>query len=66
MKDWQPIDTAPKDGTWILAWGEGTYDVVQWVPDEHSPRGGYFSPEDSGSVDPQYWMPLPPAPLDGD
>ena len=58
---WQPIKTAPKDGTWILAWSDGDYDVVQWIDDSFA-VDGYFSPAAGGSIDPEYWMPLPNPP----
>ena len=67
--DWQPIATAPKDGTFILAhWDavkyprgfvESTrYDIVKWnsAIDE-------WVDDDSGEFsEPTHWMPLPPAP----
>jgi hypothetical protein len=34
---WQPIDTAPKDGTPILAFGRGT-DKCMWPADEKMPE----------------------------
>lgn len=62
---WQPIATAPKDGTFILAyWSEEEYphefvsrhDVVEWM-------GGCWCMSDGDDViDPTHWMPLPPAP----
>lgn len=41
MSDWQPIETAPKDGTWILVFGNpmrhhGTsISIARWVEDEY-------------------------------
>lgn len=59
---WQPIKTAPKDGTSILGhWAGGQYDcsiqVVKWhkecwwEPNEDFPRSN-----------PTHWMPLPDPP----
>lgn len=64
--EWRPIETAPKDGTFILGYYSETtypheyvtrYAVVQWLPvgDEH---GEWF--EDTGEVLwPTHWQPLP-------
>jgi hypothetical protein len=69
MSEWQPIETAPKDGTNILICGfdfSGNYFVadVKWVPEEgefclFSP---YNDAHDTPTYDPKFWMPLPAPP----
>lgn len=62
---WQPIDTAPKDGTPILCFipsyyqGKGGMVVAVWM--DFSDRPGWYS-EISSVHEPTHWMPLPPAP----
>jgi hypothetical protein len=74
MDDWQPIETAPKDGTRILAYipwkwadgGEGEQlDVIAW--DERATM--WFSPTAPNYVQgcdseclPTHWQPLPDPP----
>ena len=70
--NWQPIKTAPKDGTEILALEYhgspnprltiAAYAVVMWIPDD-----GWRDCSDMGAAglypfEPQYWMPLPEPP----
>lgn len=64
--EWQPIETAPKDGTAILAYapdiGRGFYGVAQWAhsdPDFPQTVPGWFWPF---AIRPTHWMPLPPPP----
>lgn len=60
---WQPIETAPKDGTYFLAyWPVNTfsdrYQVTQW-------DGCERFVDNADHIDwlqPSHWMPLPPAP----
>lgn len=70
---WQPIETAPKDGTWVLAYSPdaagGDYPpvfIVQWRDDDDYPDGGaWWLDHDAGfpvDADPSHWMPLPPKP----
>lgn len=60
--EWQPIETAPQDGTWILAviaadeYTEAYQMVVQW-DDSFSWTDGEFLNRDA-----IYWMPLPEMP----
>lgn len=55
---WLPIETAPKDGTAILAaWGHGmTLSTMWW-------DGGQWCDALSGRADPAFWMPIPPHPV---
>lgn len=54
---WQPISSAPKDGTYILLYADD-YCQVGWS------HGDYWGPvDDQGtSMIPTHWMPLPLAP----
>ncbi len=59
---WQPIETAPRDGTEILAWSEDSGHVVawvcrgSWVMFEHA-IGSYGGIAVEGLT---LWQPLPP------
>lgn len=75
MSKWRTIDSAPKDGTWVLVTGceSGDEDstqpciVAQWtnhLNGETRPGGWWqFAWFDSGYYgrcgDPTHWMPLP-------
>lgn len=72
MPDWQPIKTAPKDGTWILGVNHrGKCAVILWSEQAHRglnvPLGpGWIFPFTEGEVSPFWetplvlgWMPLP-------
>lgn len=58
---WQPIETAPKDGTPVLLFDCGAYWLVEW-----NKRTGRWEGLDSSFVaSPEpgaHWMPLPAAP----
>ena len=66
--EWQPIETAPKDGTRILAYGVlgfesqpsiGTvkWDGRKWICDPN--EASEYEPEPCALT---HWMPFPPAP----
>jgi len=69
MSEWQPIETAPKDGTRILAFGQlGLESVVgigtvkwEWPDEWHCDpsEASEYSPE---SCKLTHWMPLPEPP----
>jgi hypothetical protein len=72
VSEWQPIETAPTDGTNVLAWLPGCGMEIGlfgslFGPDE---KGGayWFSTKGDGflyhgePVYPTHWMPLPPPP----
>ena len=69
MTEWQPIETAPKDGTVFLAYWEpprnfpykDKYHVCHYAHGVIWP-GWINTPDDL----PTHWMPLPPPPKKGD
>ena len=77
MSEWQPAETAPKDGTWILALNNrGNPAVVIWSEWAHHPNGrispGWIHPFSTGEASTfwnggngsllEYWMPIPHPP----
>lgn len=62
--DWQPISSAPKDGTRVLCWNK------EWEAPESGCLYGPFWAANSLAADkggwkyqPTHWMPLPEPPL---
>ena len=70
MAEWQPIETAPRDGTRILLAKRGWTDIGRWLPDYQccagAPMGGWMDDYDNGGPDdndwPSAWQPLPEPP----
>jgi hypothetical protein len=61
--NWQPIETAPKDGTWVLGYFPMLgVSQMKWFSygsyTEHWMRFGGWTPVDN----PTHWMPLPEPP----
>lgn len=76
-RGWQPIDTAPKDGTAVLVypgtWSGRSASIAKWESDKYAkkPRPYWSRDDDFGRVTfsrehpPTHWMPLPPPPDKG-
>lgn len=61
--EWQPIETAPKDGTKVLLWDDGVT-IGEWSENVHPWNDGNWWVE-GGQVTTQtatHWMPLPEPP----
>lgn len=62
--DWQLIETAPKDGTWVLLWCDFAI-VGRWSVKGNRVRNNWT--DDYHGVNPVFsvthWMPLPAPPL---
>lgn len=73
MSNWQPIETAPRDGTIFLAWNAAhrwMY-AVGWHADSEEEDGGHWDDVGAQNVAPalyfnaryfQWWTPLPEPP----
>lgn len=70
--EWQPIATAPKDGTHILLHkADGAITVGRYDDDKHASRprpywhterGYLFGRRDDRDCSPTHWMPIPEPP----
>lgn len=63
MDDWQPIDTAPKDGTPVFAGKVARRGVISFPLKQRFVDGRWcaeFGPDDWRSIDPQpsHWTPI--------
>jgi len=65
MSEWQPIDTAPKDGKEILAYApENEYCESRIGVIYFTEYDGWISADyDAVKYEPTHWMPLPPPPV---
>jgi hypothetical protein len=64
-QQWQPIESAPKDGTVFLTWRKGWLRARMCMMNS----GRWFYPfgapvSDLESDQPTHWMPIPPPPTD--
>ena len=57
---WQPIETAPKDGEVILV-SHIFNDQIYWVEAAKQKYGAWFRPTGHAVHQPTHWMPLPSA-----
>lgn len=63
--EWKPIESAPRDGTQILAWWKKSNEAqVVYFSAEKSRMGDRWCNECGYISDPTHWMPVPAAPLD--
>jgi len=64
---WQPIETAPKDGSDVLVCSTqcvGRFAVASWDGEEWRDMGDIgWAGMDGGGNQPTHWMPIPPAPI---
>jgi len=73
MSEWQPIETAPKDGTPVLVCGGTATLPCEWenIPIQEATIACFHNRQWNGDVttdgncwrlNPDYWMPLPTPP----
>lgn len=72
MTDWKPIETAPRDGSFILAFNEAHHDyvVVAWQPGDDDEADHWDDVGDRNAQPSiyfnqnyfQFWQPLPVPP----
>ena len=65
LTSWQPIETAPKDGTEILVLSGGNKYLVSWTETmiQKGWAEAYFPGEDFSWHMPTHWLPIPPNPV---
>lgn len=65
MSDWQPIETAPDDGTWFVGLKGLLAQKTQWGKTSHVPLYGWCYVSDPNYGDPEYdlWSPTHWKPL---
>lgn len=64
---WQPIETAPKDGHWILIWYPSSLPrMVAWMSHPSIGHGWYEGKKFIAPEVPTHWRPLPVPPEQGE
>lgn len=65
MADWQPIETAPRDGARILVWPTRAFGQLFIEIGLRDFDGAWFT-DDASPIDPPptHWMPLPEPPAE--
>ena len=64
MNQWQTMESAPRDGTWILLYhrhariSDWYFDGVGWTNDAVD-----WHPDEDTALAPTHWMPIPPEPV---
>ena len=73
MTNWQPIETAPRDGTRIIGACRYYTKILAYSEaieaDEHFPHRVPARWEDDGegfALEPTHWLPIPPLPCGGE
>ena len=61
MVEWRPIETAPRDGTEVIAMIARKRIRLAWYFKPSSRTEGWLD-ENGRSIIPTHWLPLPPAP----
>jgi hypothetical protein len=59
---WQPIETAPKDGTWVLVYSASWKDAPPEVSQYDESFGWYMPGHEEPNEVLTHWLPLPAAP----
>ena len=62
MGEWQPIETAPQDGTEILAFAYSDYDAIEIVSWGERQAWQGWSDREGRIMFPSWWQPLPDHP----
>lgn len=63
MTEWQPIETAPRDGTEILASDYDVIEIVSWgISQGEWQDWMHWSDREGGIMFPSWWQPLPEHP----
>jgi len=67
MSNWQPIETAPRDGTPFLGairWGDHDWEILRMCWQDHTSNfvDATYAPFSDDQEQPTHWMPLPEPP----
>jgi len=67
IPEWQPIETAPRDGKRFISTDDYNIEIIRWYNGTWVVRrcSDPFYDEEWDENTPTHWMPLPPAPKAG-
>jgi len=60
--NWQPIETAPRDGNDILVLRDGRCFVAGWVKNSIIHKRDVWMISGGFAIEPSFWMPIPENP----